>query len=87
MQNQTLVLFSNFRVLLYWNSIMQMATRRHLEGYLESILCFTYFHRICRIYLFMFVFFSSMHILKGVFFYFDFRSPPYSILKNLNFFY
>ena len=38
----------------------------HLEGYLENILCFTYFHRICKIYLFMF--FSSMHFLKVVIF-------------------
>ena len=45
-----------FRVLLYWNSKMQdghQIARCHLEGYLENILCLTYFHRICKIYLFM----------------------------------
>ena len=57
----------------------------HLEGYLENIFCFTYFHRICRIYLYMF--FSSMHILKGVILNFDFRRSPYSIMKNCMFIY
>ena len=38
----------------------------HLEGYLENILCFTYFYEYVE-YIFL-CFFSSMHILKGVIF-------------------
>ena len=84
MQNQTLVLFSSFIVLESYNA--RWPPDATLKAILKTSCVLLIFIEYVE-YIVICLFFLICIFLKELFFNFDFRRPPYSILKNWNFFY